>query len=646
MSRSSRVWMSWAATVLLVLAVHSLGWAVEEKPWFKKEHFKCPVPGMEMASWGGSQHYLTKRHPVLGPDTVWSIVQGWWENKRADRTKEHTRTAGLEIRFYKKPGDARKIFNYHLDHGPRRGLAQADQTPGLRRIRGLDDEGRFEFLRFDARNKMHWGDRILLRGRYFIKIHARGTTIGSDERLAAIADVLERCALAAIPKAGGTLEGDDIVLRLEYVHPFAPKIPPGRGTGDVIATVTDGKGLPVPGGEVVFFCKPGSPLAKVLEPSHVEMASRNTSLVRHDTTYIPALDWAKTIAAIPDENGRAVSKALLVDYLRYWDLAQAVAASGKFRGELQAVLLHIPHAAAERSKVPTRVIARASLPVEFTCIARISRIASLDPDHEPKVRVQSNRPGATGTRAVTLDKLPAELHVGDTLLLDQDDFVDVEWISGAKMEVRVKNGFLEEGQFAKFHIGHKDAGWYRKFDEWWGGAWAVVEVGTPGVVIGYFHTPAGLVHGVGTITFAVFYSIGQGWKDPLIVTPHSQLLFDFDKQVTVYTLEGRADLRHPQTGAITAVAAGNKTTFSPQGQIAAPSAFQRPDLSGALAAMADSLETKAQTARTAAASGEGTYSSSRDRGGSAGIIVLLVILAVMIVAAVVAFLILRKRRAA
>lgn len=631
MSSSSRIRILLSTAVLLVLVCHSLALADDRKPWFKKEHFKWSGVGMELTDWGGSQHYRAPRH-ALGPDTVWSLVRGQWE----DNDRDPTKTGLLEIHYYPRSGDARKIFDYMMEaRRMRSGLNKARTKEGTRMISGVSEDSRLDNINHSALNG-YTGLRVVLKGNYVIMIIGHGKFSG-DQKFLTVFDALEKCGYEAIVKAGGILEDNGVVLKLEHVHPFAANIPSGRQGGDVVATVSDDKGEPLVGGEVVFSCKPGSPLARILELSHYHPRTRTSAGIEHDTAYMPAMDWSKVAVASLGSDGTAAINYLLDGHLRYWDLAQAVARNGKFRGTLYAFLLDMPHAGAYLNKSVAKTIARASIPLEFTCIARITRIASLDPDQKPLVRVKSDRPGFTGTRAVTPDMLPAELHVGDTILLDGNDFVDVEWLSGAKMEVRVKKDFLQLGQFAKFHIGHEDAGWYRQFDEWWHGRWAVVEIGAPGLIIGYFHTPAGAVHGTATLSFALFYSIGQEW-DPLLITPHSKILIDFGEQVTLYTLEGRAELRHPRDGSITAVATGEKTTVSSRGRtIATPSTFDRYELSEALADVATNLDTMAAEAGSAAGS------TRAPRGGvSTWLIVLIIILSVA-VAGTIFFIVVRKR---
>lgn len=601
---SHRTRIVWVAAALPVLAIHCLARAGNRKPWFEKQMLECPPLGAKFESIHVRNFFQATHRNTGAKPGQWTQVQcEYFDDLR------HTRKlAKMDLLYFVDRGAAKKAYDVYATKFAESVALQKERGPDPRfRVFGLLSAKRRcgKFL-YDNVRKSHWGGRdILHKEHYFIHITAAGSGY-SDQSLSAAVDALERRAYRAIDLAGAPEER--VKLSLRHFHPLAEGIPEGRNPGDVVATITDEKGRLHSHGEdeVVFFFEPGEALARVFDLTH-----SHADAVEHHI--LPWLDWHNVV--VKRTKWVRMTKEATFNYvlggnLDYWQLAEALAKGEKVRGTLHAVLLDKPHVRQPYDTTGTRaqVLARASVPLEFTCIAHVIAVGSTNMSVKPvpTVRLKGDRPGWSGIRDVPLDGLPMELQKGDEIHLREHDSVTILWLSGFWMKAQPKRAYLKDHDYGTVCICPENAGFLRWLQSVMLGKWTGLGVSGLGVAISWgFTNPVGMGFSAATgILYFLLAAAGETW-DPLIVEMKSKVITDFGRDLTVYTLEGVAKLRRSKDEAAIHVPAGQKTTVSAEGVIAKPSAFQRSELSGELAALARDLETM-EARRSAAPAPTGT----------------------------------------
>jgi len=635
-----------AATLALLLMAHRPTWAEDRKPWLKEEHFQGAPAGMKLTSWGQSQFYKPPQDALLGPNTVRSIVQGEWE----DHKTKPTRSARLEVRYYPRPGDAKKVFDHMMeDKGQRKSLASAMAHEGTRMISAVANEFRLDNLSYMTGLKTYMGLRIVRKGHYVIKIDSMGDSFAGDENFLAAFDALEQCAYGAVRKAGGTLEGD-VVVRLEHFHPFADNIPENRQGGDIVATVTDAKGKPLAGRQVVFLVGAYDPLRKYL---HLNTDPDGDADDNHEFLP-PDVDPRNFRAATTDPNGHAVINYIhTLCSLYYGSLAEALTKVPKVRGTVRAVVLDKTLHEGWKNNKRCTTVGSASVRLEFTCIARVTGVGSLNTDVKPvpTVRIKRVRAGGPDIRDVPSAKPPVELQKGDEVRLRELDAVTIEWLSGYWMRAHSKNAFLKESEYASVTICPENAGVLRWLDSFVMSKETAFGVAGVGVAIGVGNPPAGTLYGAAAGVFYLVWAAAGEQLEPLSIELHSKIIVDFDEQLNVYTLEGSAKLRRSGNAAAIDVTAGHMATVPRAGRVPPPRPFTRAQLSPELAAFAKSLGASKPApppARDPAGpAGRSDPADPSDDSGS-GLYVLVVIIIIAAVAALAAaiFVVIRKAQRA
>lgn len=183
------------------------------------------------------------------------------------------------------------------------------------------------------------------------------------------------------------------------------------------------------------------------------------------------------------------------------------------------------------------VISKASTSVNIDYVAKIINIENKNSNLKKIVRVM---PKNEGSRAVEIDELPYKLNFGDAVLFQEGEMAEIEYLSGKKLSVSVKEDFLKEGEMGKLVIGNEFSraavGIVDLFD------YEIVDVGSVfgPLVIGAYYTKAGLILSTpGAFVFG--YNKGDKWFNPLILKMNSYAVIDFEEG-SVKTIEGEVEV--------------------------------------------------------------------------------------------------------
>lgn len=401
------------------------------------------------------------------------------------------------------------------------------------------------------------------------------------------------------------------------------------GGGRIIATVRDARGKPVPNREVFVYVDRGETLHRVLRLGQRTKIEIQSGAGRYQVLkdLFPTISFDNFWFGKTDAGGK-----LHLDYLHgglFFDallnfsgengLARTLLRTGPVRGTVRAALLN--KSISETEGDPPEIVSSTSMPVEFSCIARLTHIGSTT-GTEPKVRIMrvdletggliSDAKITRGARGVGKRNLPRELLPGDTILMDGDDVVHLEWIDGTRMVVMTKPGWLDDqswrGWFkgtwlpdgekhpplAMLTICHRDLGWFRAVDKFIQDKVQAFFVGTVGcTVVGIKYSTPGAAASVATGSFVFGWGVGQDFQDPFLVQYRSTILVDTDvrtRQATLYTLEGTGEVANAGHPSPTAVTTGQKMTISGNGQLGTVGKFAHNDLHEGLRLLAKELE--------------------------------------------------------
>jgi len=237
-----------------------------------------------------------------------------------------------------------------------------------------------------------------------------------------------------------------------------------------------------------------------------------------------------------------------------------------------------------------QIMEKSATKIEIPGIARIRKVSVYGlygemKDAERKVRV--SRKGQ-GTRAVyDADFYPGHkaaactpyyLFPDDEILMDKDDAVELEWISGTRFAIKTRAEVVGD-QVAVFGIGgnvERDETRRKLYEGTQSGYFATVFLGSA-AMIAYAHpVSAGILGGAQII----IWGVGK-WKGevPYVISElRSTVIADFrEDSATFYTLEGTNVLRD-RSGGGTEIKAGLKGSVTPDGTFAEPARFSRDEI--------------------------------------------------------------------
>jgi hypothetical protein len=181
----------------------------------------------------------------------------------------------------------------------------------------------------------------------------------------------------------------------------------------------------------------------------------------------------------------------------------------------------------------------------------------------------------------------------DAILMDKDDVVQLEWITGLRLAVKTKAAVVGD-KLAVVGVGGKEildkvsrelykgtqSGWFAT--AFLGSAAMIASLGNP--------ISAGILGGVQI----VIWGLGA-WKGevPFVVTElHSTVVADFrEDSATFYTLEGTNVLRDPNGGGGTEIKAGFKGSVASDGTFGTPARFSRDEITDEMQFMLQRLQT-------------------------------------------------------
>lgn len=225
-------------------------------------------------------------------------------------------------------------------------------------------------------------------------------------------------------------EVEEHTLTLKHYPPYSPYYEPTAGerygTGNLVATLTDKNNKGVSGKKVFFYVKAGTNLDRVLVfPGYSYWDSLISSMtggsnIGHDYT---------------SGDGKVCIE--YVSCFRPETLSEIIRAGGNVKGTITAVVLNEKLTAIEQE---------ASVGVELSSVARITKIVSLDTKKKYMVRVRpiGSETGKRDQKQVLSKQLPYDLLCGDVILLNESDIIDVQWLTGTKMIIQPKTGFLKK----------------------------------------------------------------------------------------------------------------------------------------------------------------------------------------------------------
>ena len=395
-----------------------------------------------------------------------------------------------------------------------------------------------------------------------------------------------------------------VSLTLEHIPPTFDKDIQG---GKIIVTLLNEKNEPIPNQHILIG--PDMDLADVFENDYSYVyRGRITSTQK----YLGITENDKAISITTDDKGNATWDyfnrriGLGELYLDSPELGKLLFEKAKAKkpveleGTIQAWSYELYTTGGAYSG--GKILANASIPVKFTHIAEISAIGTTDSRQKAKVRVMridlddygswfytSWADIIRGSKQVLPKETPYKLIPGDTVLLDENDIVTVNWIGNTKMVIKTKEGFLEKVRKetgspvnAHFTIMYGDLGKMRKFQQYMNDWKIQLGITTSGGVATSF-TCSKIVCAKVAIYYGAFFGtfkLTECW-DPLVIEMKSTILTDFDEdkeKATVYTVEGTGTLYNVNDGSTLDVTTGHKATVSPDGEFGSVTEFDESEL--------------------------------------------------------------------
>lgn len=424
----------------------------------------------------------------------------------------------------------------------------------------------------------------------------------------------------AASTAGKTL------IQLAQYHPFGPKDASHQG-GDIVATVTN-NGEPVVGAIVYLFMN--RPLSddifkrNFMMPYTLGLAHGREShfLFNSPAYYLGKSDVysAEYWNGVTNQYGMVTFRYLQPESLDGFillgcdGLAFDLAKNGckPVVGVVSGVVVDrdlVDYAKGiNASGPPPKVLASADVTLTFNFTARIIKIIYRGPGDRPG-NVTVKHPGVADT-VVDMGKVgsfdaatrPAPelwgypLYYGDKIVMRQYDEVIVQWLPGVTLGFKARDEWLSyKIDTAEVWIGTTDSGLHDSITVWankWGlnAALGGIAAGTGwrALSVGIYAKPSLWATLVGLAPLA--WQLGDWWKNPLVIEPHSQILINFDDNATIWTLEGTATVFSTGNQSNVDVTTNHSMQVAADGTFGKVTTFKQSDLSPGLASLAKDLQ--------------------------------------------------------
>jgi len=247
------------------------------------------------------------------------------------------------------------------------------------------------------------------------------------------------------------------------------------------------------------------------------------------------------------------------------------------------------------------------------------------------------------------------LYYGDKIVIRQYDEVIVQWLSGVTLGFRAKDDWEKyKVDYAVVNIGTTDSGLHDRItvlaNKWSPNASLGALAGVTGwksLSAEIFTKPA--LWATLACLYPLGWQYGDNWTNPIAVEPHSQILFDFDNNVTLWTLEGNATVFTTVNQSTVDVTAGHSMQVSPDGTFGNLTTFKQSDLSPGLASLAKDMQNSetlaaATPASTQAPPGQLSTGGSGSNSKMGEFLRLLAVVATIVVVALIISITIRKRR--
>ncbi|MDD4876997.1 MAG: hypothetical protein PHQ86_07730 [Dehalococcoidales bacterium] len=478
------------------------------------------------------------------------------------------------------------------------------------------------------------GNRLIRQDpHYFITIEAEGRGFANRDELKWIVDRLERHAMEVIQAKKGVF--------VVFQH-FDPITSPEGGTnigGDLVVTLKDAKNRGISGKEIFFFKKndhTNEDLAFDGSLKFPETAKLNIdpgSLSRWDLDLSEDYVSDSTDADWSGKLGEAKWNYVENKAIDFGYLLERFKNRAAVKGKIYAVIfdkdprdLYLPN------DLP-QIEYLAEVPVEFKGIAAIIKRGVIDTNKSSVITV--GKPG--NEQAVS--NLPYYF-LEDTVSFNGNTIPTIKWLNGLQMTIKVREGFNQEDQYQSLDINYKDAGWYQWFDQTFGNWFVECTVsGAPTAIGMWVGGTAGTFIGgpisLGVAGVILVYEGLQATYDPLIVEPHSKILFDIEKEISVYTLEGSVKLYNSSNGNNLTINQNQTATVSSKGEFGDITDFKTGDLNDDMQVIQNEIENQIT---------ETNNDDMNSTGGGFNFIIVIIPVAVIAVISIILVILFKNRR--
>lgn len=354
-----------------------------------------------------------------------------------------------------------------------------------------------------------------------------------------------------------------------------------RQAGDLIVQLITTGNIPIPGQLVFYYVKAGSALDNIvttdaqlsgdLNNLWQDLQQKyNAKLVGHSYTDTNGFAGVNYIFNISDNIEGFVTKLK----------------EGAIRGDIEVIIVNPKSYSSSQGEYKIELWRQTKFPVVIPGVAKIELIHWLGDDTEKKkknkpniqVDTKGNNISGPGVKTVAKNDLPYYLLPGDKILLGDNDWIKVTWLTGTRIKARPKTGQSGELNIA-------DTG-----TDWW--IHAVQTLKRP--IVGFSISGLGaLINVIGftattTLGSAAAAAVGVvlavpgmyvAYKDrnnPLLLELYSNVLIDINGaagEINIFLVEGRCIVNGVVDDSTTEMTTGQKVTIDKNADISAVSEF-------------------------------------------------------------------------
>jgi hypothetical protein len=477
----------------------------------------------------------------------------------------------------------------------------------------------------------HHGTRAFIYGNHYCGIYCELKT-NNPQDVKGKLDLIEARIMEIMR---GIQPAKKTMIAIDHYHPLSKDSldhPAQYPPGELIVTLRDGENKGIAGKKVYLFVEETEP--RMYNPYSKQM--ERTEILKFDPspivfnnlyllgtvvpgnmsdTAVPFWDIGDGQHVVVTTNANGVARYNYLDHfnLRFYNLESYVKRDGSATARVWAVMFDRDPEELYRQgkffgKNAVNVTYYNVTEVRYDSVAAIRDIGA-EPGAERKVRVMKTGPDGSpvGSKGVTLADLPYQLMPGDVILMDEDDRVDVSWVTGLNFIVKVKPGYIDaEHPLARVWIGSQDMGWYQLLSQQYkdpsaavysivgDGVWWALDLPHPAEAV--------------VATAAFFLSIGWYYGDkiasPVVLVPRSTLVVDFnDGEMIVRTVEGIVTVINRNNESVD-VPAGTRVNATDAGGLSPVMPFQPGELSSEQREALEDLMQSAATPGPTAAGGD------------------------------------------